>query len=78
MNHKLKIEEPYYIAVVEGRKTFEIRFNDRGFQAGDTVELYVPGTAYPPVTAAIGYVTAFNQQQGWVVFSLLNVAVVEP
>ena len=39
MNHVLKITPAYFQAVQEGRKTFEIRHNDRGFQAGDTVTL---------------------------------------
>ena len=39
MNHDLKITPAYFQAVIEGRKTFEIRQNDRGYQAGDTVTL---------------------------------------
>ena len=37
MKHNLKIEKPFADAIVEGRKTFELRRNDRGFNAGDTV-----------------------------------------
>lgn len=73
MKHYLKIEQPYYDAVKEGNKTFEIRFNDRGYQKGDTVELCVPHTTLPALTAKIGYVTSFNQRDEYVVFSLLNV-----
>ena len=39
MNHDLKITPAYFHAVQDGRKTFEIRHNDRGYQAGDTVTL---------------------------------------
>lgn len=39
MNHDLKLTPPYFQAVMEGRKTFEVRQNDRGFQAGDSVTL---------------------------------------
>ena len=39
MRHNLKIWPQYYKPVAEGLKTFEIRKNDRGFQAGDEVEL---------------------------------------
>lgn len=83
-NHDLKILPPYFAAVLDGRKTFEIRKDDRGFQAGDTVTLreYDPeykgwavseerkytGRQY---SATIGYVTAYEQQPGYVVFSLL-------
>lgn len=55
MHHDLKIDEPYYQAVREGRKNFEIRFNDRGYQAGDTVRLFVHGTTLHSLWAKIGY-----------------------
>ncbi|WP_434357379.1 DUF3850 domain-containing protein [Parasalinivibrio latis] len=38
-NHDLKILPKYYSEVAAGRKLFEIRKNDRGFQVGDTVML---------------------------------------
>lgn len=73
MKHELKIEPAYIDAVLGGRKTFEIRFNDRGYQAGDTV--LMTETEYPRrmVQAKIGYVTGFKQQENWVVFSLLDI-----
>lgn len=37
--HTLKTVEPYWSAVLDGTKTFEIRRNDRAFQTGDTVIL---------------------------------------
>jgi hypothetical protein len=73
--HILKIDEPYYNAVASGKKTFEIRYNDRGYQAGDNVVLYVHGTPLPKINAKIGYVTNWQQKQEYVVFSLLNVKV---
>lgn len=36
MNHHLKILEEYFQAVIEGRKPFEIRNNDRDFKVGDS------------------------------------------
>jgi ASC-1-like (ASCH) protein len=75
MHHKLKILPQYFNPIIEGRKTFEIRENDRGYQAGDTVELcewddinLYSGRAYK---AKIGYVSALNQKDNWVVFSLI-------
>jgi hypothetical protein len=84
MHHELKIAPPYFQAVIDGKKTFEIRKNDRGYNAGDTVpprewdgaekghhlshdERYTRRTH----SATIGYVTAYEQQPGYVVFSLL-------
>ncbi len=91
MHHELKVLPPYFDAVIDGRKTFEIRKDDRGFQAGDTVTLreydpeykgfYQPekdmytGRTY---NAKIGYVTAYAQQHGYVVFSLTAAAKVPP
>jgi hypothetical protein len=39
MLHELKIWPQYFDAVMTGRKNFEVRKNDRGFQAGDVVIL---------------------------------------
>lgn len=37
--HILKCAPPYFRAVWDGSKTFEVRLNDRGYQAGDDVVL---------------------------------------
>lgn len=37
--HILKTVEPYFDAVASGRKLFEVRKNDRFFQAGDIATL---------------------------------------
>ena len=80
--HKLKIHPPYFNEVRKGRKTFEIRENDRDFQPNDLVVLQ---EYEPPVEGLyregvftgremvfqIGYVTAFMQRPDFVVFSLL-------
>ena len=39
MTHELKILPEYFDAVEQGKKTFEIRKNDRGFKPGDTLVL---------------------------------------
>lgn len=46
MIHELKTWPQYFEAVVEGRKTFELRKNDRNFQIGDFLLLkqYLPKT----------------------------------
>lgn len=83
MEHRLKILRPYYEAVIDGRKTFEIRDNrDRGFNAGDTVlldEIYEDDGLLPgkwtkrSARADITYVTPFMQREGYVVFSIKDV-----
>jgi hypothetical protein len=37
--HELKTWPVYFNRLVSGEKTFEVRLNDRGFQAGDTLRL---------------------------------------
>lgn len=46
--HHLKTWPQYYNAVKCGSKNFEVRFNDRNFQVGDTLYLYefVPKNYY--------------------------------
>ena len=39
--HKIKIHKSYADAIVEGRKTFEVRLNDRGYNTGDFVQFQV-------------------------------------
>ena len=38
-HHYLKILPEYYRAIVSGKKTFEVRFNDRHFQVYDILHL---------------------------------------
>ena len=41
MLHKIKIREEFADAILNGDKTFEVRFNDRVYQKGDTVKFSV-------------------------------------
>lgn len=41
MEHVLKILKPYADAIAEGKKNFEVRLNDRGYNAGDEVSFIV-------------------------------------
>lgn len=73
MHHELKIWPAFYEAVSDGRKTFEVRLNDRGFQAGDTVELKRWDNVRErytgeQLTYQIGYVLPIDETR--VVFSL--------
>jgi ASC-1-like (ASCH) protein len=72
--HKIKILPEYFKAVAEGRKTFEIRFDDRHYREGDTLVLkeWTEGkyTGYE-ITKQVGYVTDYEQKPGFVVFSLV-------
>ena len=39
--HKIKLREEFCDAVLNGEKTFEIHFNDRGYQKGDHIR-FIP------------------------------------
>lgn len=40
MEHKLKISPEYLANILNRTKTSEVRFNDRDYQVGDTVQLF--------------------------------------
>lgn len=73
MKHKLKIDTEYFEAVLNEKKNFEIRFNDRNFQIEDIVILQeiTENREYTgrEITAIISYITDFEQKEGFVVFS---------
>lgn len=71
MLHEIKIDRPYFASVLYGEKTFEIRYNDRGYQKGDEVVLQetVDGIrTRNEIKVIITYVTNYNQPQNQVVF----------
>lgn len=80
-HHDLKILPIYYDAVYEGRKTFEVRKNDRDFNNADTVTLkeydLELGYSGRELTFEIGYVLPLDKfygpQNNYVVFSLLEI-----
>ncbi|MCB5951077.1 DUF3850 domain-containing protein [Enterococcus sp. BWT-B8] len=73
MEHELKIDTEYFEAVLNEKKNFEIRFNDRNFQIGDTIILQeiTKDREFTgrELTATISYITDFEQKEGFVVFS---------
>jgi ASC-1-like (ASCH) protein len=78
MIHNLKIENQYFERVLSGEKTFEIRYDDRGYQKDDDIileEISSDKTGYSgrKIKAKVGYVCTYQQVRGHVVFSLLNV-----
>lgn len=73
MHHELKIMMVYFPLVLDGSKPFEIRYNDRNFQEGDTVTLNEwDGERYTgrSTKCQITFVTDFAQQPGFVVFGM--------
>jgi len=72
MIHNLKIKPEFFKAVISGQKTFEIRNNDRDFQAHDFVVLREfdcrTGFTGSQAHTQIKYVSSYNQAPGFVVF----------
>lgn len=83
--HYLKIAPAYFAAVAEGRKPFEVRKDDRGFQVGDVLVLneWTPEQGYTGVMMGqrVTYVyrgEAGGLQEGYVVMGLTDVDVEVP
>ncbi|CZF79487.1 DUF3850 domain-containing protein [Grimontia marina] len=70
-NHMLKIEAQFLTAVLAGKKPFEIRKNDRGYEVGDLV-MMSDGSRW--AKGKIGYITDYAQKPGYVVFSLEDIS----
>jgi hypothetical protein len=79
--HELKCESRFFVEVLDGSKTFEVRKNDRCFQKGDRVKLRelaspriggVENNGYTgrSLDFAIGFV--YPLDDGRVVFSLVK------
>ena len=74
--HNIKIERVFFDKVLDGTKTFEIRFDDRGYETGDFVVLHETngekGLTGHTIQKKIGFVTEYEQKQCYCVFSLLD------
>ncbi len=72
--HQLKLESLYASIKKRGKKTFEIRKNDRDFKEGDIVTYIVPENEslnefFRRRLFVITYVTSYEQKEGFVVFA---------
>ena len=79
VEHDLKCQPPYFQSLIDGSKTFEIRFNDRHFGVGDVLKLRewnAPTNDFPGeytgryTYQTVSYVTDYNQMDGYVVLGL--------
>ncbi len=77
--HELKLKESFCDDVLNGRKNFEIRLNDRGFQAGDHVKFsrvtemgsFYPGHEIEKQEYVITYVlSGWGLEKEYVVFGI--------
>lgn len=68
ITHELKIEPQYLENLKSGRKTFEIRFNDRDYQLGDYLKFSDADGLYYYEISHIH--SGLGLKEGWVVLSL--------
>ena len=71
--HELKLQHYFCDAILNGEKTFEIRFNDRGYQKGDRVKFIPIGWrhAISEKEYEITYVlNGWGLENGYVVFAI--------
>ncbi|EGU39425.1 DUF3850 domain-containing protein [Vibrio scophthalmi] len=80
--HELKIQSHYFTEVLAGRKTCEVRFNDRDYQVGDCLNLREIGAkgeyTGQEMNIQISHVLQggqFGIADGWCVLSLENGAI---
>ena len=81
--HTLKCWPPFFEDVIEGRKTFELRKNDRGYRVGDVLDLREwTGTGYSgrrfavEITYLLEGAQQFGLMDGFVVLGLGDVRLV--
>lgn len=75
MIHELKTWPEYFQAIMDGKKTFEIRQNDRNFQVGDTLRLSEWCPKRKDFTGfcihrRVTYITDWDQKPGNVVMAI--------
>ncbi|EIA3997446.1 DUF3850 domain-containing protein [Listeria monocytogenes] len=70
--HELKITPEFFSAVTEGRKTFEIRKNDRDFKIDDYLLLKEFEETYTGWVALVKviYMTNYEQKNDYVVLGI--------
>ncbi len=81
MIHNLKIKDKFADAVLNGEKTFEVRYNDRGYNKGDQIIFTVINDFHVPIQHPLNskvyeivYVlSGYGIREDFVVFSIKRV-----
>jgi hypothetical protein len=80
--HVLKTREPYFTDVELGRKAFELRKDDRGFEVGDSLRLVCEPADGREVRKTISYILRdaerFGLPAGYVILGLVEPKAVTP
>lgn len=76
----LKILPAYFKAVADGRKAFELRKDDRGYEAGDRLVLkewddgYTGRFLFATVSFVLRGAPEYGLEEGWCILSLKDVS----
>ncbi|TOH54203.1 hypothetical protein CGI80_00515 [Vibrio parahaemolyticus] len=77
--HELKIQSVHFTEVLAGRKTHEVRFNDRNYQVGDCLNLreidengHYTGQEMNTQICHVLHGGQYGLEEGWCVLSLKN------
>lgn len=71
--HQLKCDYKYFESMLLGKKTFEIRKNDRDFQVGDRLclmEMWQGSESGRWIEVDVVYMTDYEQKEGFVVLGI--------
>lgn len=80
--HEIKLSEGFAEEVLSGQKSFEIRFNDRGYQKGDLVKFKVVNSSgisyvFHPLNDKLFEITyvlsGWGLKEGYVAFSIKKI-----
>lgn len=82
MTHLIKLLETFADAVLDGRKNFEVRENDRGYQRGDQVSFIVVdkhgNRVSHPIEIELFVITyvlsGWGIKEGYVVFGISKIS----
>ena len=82
MEHELKIWPEFFQPIISGEKTFELRRDDRGYRAGDTLLLrewkscrYTGRTSRVLITYILG---GLGLQNDWIVMAIKPLTTAPP
>jgi len=76
--HHLKTLPQFFGPIIDGKKTFEVRYNDRAYEIGDILVLEEydhdkEGNGFHTgrsISVTVTYMTDYGQQPGWVVMAI--------
>ena len=77
--HEIKLDYEFQEAVLSGEKSFEVRYNDRGYQKGDLVKFHVINrkNVVEPLDDKVYEITyvlsGWHIEPGYVVFGIKEV-----